>query len=80
MDSPSDNKVDTKDLRSVTLLVTPQQANLLYLGREGMSLMLRNDTWRVATRTTGGRRRCPRPRSRIPRAGISAEKSARVPS
>ena len=33
MDAPSDNKVDTKDLRSVTLLVTPQQANLLDLGQ-----------------------------------------------
>ncbi len=44
MDSPSDNKVDTKDLRSVTLLVTPQQANLLDLGQnKGMlHLALRN--------------------------------------
>ena len=33
MDAPSDNKVDTKDLRSVTLLVTPQQANQLDLGQ-----------------------------------------------
>ena len=33
MDAPSDNKVDTKDLRSVTLLVTPQQANRLDLGQ-----------------------------------------------
>ena len=33
MDAPSDNKVDTKDLRSVTLLVNPQQANLLDLGQ-----------------------------------------------
>jgi pilus assembly protein CpaB len=44
MDAPSDNKVDTKDLRSVTLLVTPQQANLLDLGQnKGMlHLALRN--------------------------------------
>ena len=44
MDAPSDNKVDTKDLRSVTLLVTPQQANRLDLGQnKGMlHLALRN--------------------------------------
>ena len=44
MDAPSNNKVDTKDLRSVTLLVTPQQANLLDLGQnKGMlHLALRN--------------------------------------
>ncbi len=44
MDAPSDNKVDTKDLRSVTLLVTPQQANQLDLGQNhGMlHLALRN--------------------------------------
>ena len=44
MDAPSDNKVDTKDLRSVTLLVTPQQANRLDLGQnKGMlHLVLRN--------------------------------------
>src|SRR5271157_5555900 len=44
MDAPSDNKVDTKDLRSVTLLVNPQQANLLDLGQnKGMlHLALRN--------------------------------------
>src|SRR5271157_3542167 len=33
MDAPSDNKVDTKDLRWVTLLVNPQQANRLDLGQ-----------------------------------------------
>jgi len=44
MDAPSENKVDTKDLRSVTLLVTPQQANRLDLGQnKGMlHLALRN--------------------------------------
>ncbi|MGO8901756.1 MAG: Flp pilus assembly protein CpaB [Isosphaeraceae bacterium] len=44
MDAPADNKVDTKDLRSVTLLVNPQQANLLDLGQnKGMlHLALRN--------------------------------------
>src|SRR5271166_1984042 len=44
MDAPSDNKVDTKDLRSVTLLVTPQQANRLDLGQnKGMlHLAIRN--------------------------------------
>ena len=44
MDAPSDNKVDTKDLRSVTLLVTPEQANLLDLAQnKGMlHLALRN--------------------------------------
>src|SRR5271165_4901964 len=44
IDAPSDNKVDTKDLRSVTLLVSPQQANQLDLGQnKGMlHLALRN--------------------------------------
>jgi pilus assembly protein CpaB len=43
-EAPADNKVDTKELRSVTLLVTPQQANLLDLGQnKGMlHLALRN--------------------------------------
>ncbi len=44
MDAPADNKVDTKDLRSVTLLVNPQQANLLDLGQNKglLHLALRN--------------------------------------
>ena len=44
MDAPADNKVDTKDLRSVTLLVTPQQANQLDLGQNKgvLHLALRN--------------------------------------
>lgn len=44
MDAPAENKVDANSLRSVTLLVTPQQANLLDLGQnKGMlHLALRN--------------------------------------
>jgi len=44
MDAPADNKVDTKDLRSVTLLVTPQQANHLDLAQNKgvLHLALRN--------------------------------------
>ena len=44
MDAPADNKVDTKDLRSVTLLVTPQQANQLDLGQNKglLHLAIRN--------------------------------------
>ena len=44
MDAPSNNKVDTKELRSVTLLVNPQQANLLDLGQNKgiLHLALRN--------------------------------------
>jgi pilus assembly protein CpaB len=44
MEAPADNKVDSKELRSVTLLVTPRQANLLDLGQnKGMlRLALRN--------------------------------------
>jgi pilus assembly protein CpaB len=44
IDAPADNKVDTKELRSVTLLVTPHQANLLDLGqnRGTLHLALRN--------------------------------------
>jgi pilus assembly protein CpaB len=53
MDAPADNKVDTKELRSVTLLVTPQQANLLDLGQnKGMlHLSLRNREDTLAART-----------------------------
>jgi pilus assembly protein CpaB len=44
MDAPTDNKMDTRDLRTVTLLVTPQQANLLDLGQNKgvLHLALRN--------------------------------------
>jgi len=43
-DAPADNKVDVKELRSVTLLVTPHQANLLELGQNKgtLHLSLRN--------------------------------------
>jgi pilus assembly protein CpaB len=53
MDAPADNKVDTKELRSVTLLVTPQQANLLDLGQnKGMlHLSLRNREDQQSART-----------------------------
>jgi pilus assembly protein CpaB len=40
MDAPTDNKVDAKELRTVTLLVTPQQANLLDLGQNKGTLHL----------------------------------------
>jgi pilus assembly protein CpaB len=44
MEAPAENKVDSKDLRSVTLLVTPHQANLLDLGQNKgtLHLALRN--------------------------------------
>lgn len=44
IDAPADNKVDIKELRSVTLLVTPHQANLLDLGQNKgtLHLSLRN--------------------------------------
>mgnify|MGYP001085510579 CR=1 FL=1 len=40
VDAPADNKVDSKELRSVTLLVTPHQANLLDLGQNKGTLRL----------------------------------------
>jgi pilus assembly protein CpaB len=40
IDAPAENKVSDKDLRSVTLLVTPQQANLLTLGQNKGQLYL----------------------------------------
>jgi pilus assembly protein CpaB len=40
VDAPADNKVDVKELRSVTLLVTPRQANLLDLGQNKGTLRL----------------------------------------
>jgi pilus assembly protein CpaB len=44
MEAPAENKVDAKELRSVTLLVMPQQANLLDLGQNQgkLHLSLRN--------------------------------------
>ncbi len=44
IDAPADNKVDAKELRSVTLLVTPHQANLVDLGQNKgtLHLSLRN--------------------------------------
>jgi pilus assembly protein CpaB len=44
IEAPAENKMDAKELRSVTLLVTPQQANLLDLGqsRGTLHLALRN--------------------------------------
>jgi pilus assembly protein CpaB len=44
VDAPADNKVDPKELRSVTLLVTPDHANKLDLGqnRGTLHLSLRN--------------------------------------
>jgi pilus assembly protein CpaB len=43
-DAPADNKVDPKELRSVTLVVTPEQAKLLDLGQNKgtLHLALRN--------------------------------------
>jgi pilus assembly protein CpaB len=40
IDAPAENKVSDKDLRSVTLLVTPQQANYLTLGQQKGQLYL----------------------------------------
>jgi pilus assembly protein CpaB len=40
VDAPADNKVDPKDLRSVTLLVSPQQAAKLDLGQNKGTLHL----------------------------------------
>jgi pilus assembly protein CpaB len=44
VDAPADNKVDPKELRSVTVLVTPDQANKLDLGQNKgtLHLSLRN--------------------------------------
>lgn len=44
LEAPAENKVDTKNLTSVTLLVTPEEANLLDLGQNmgALTLALRN--------------------------------------
>lgn len=44
IEAPQDNKIDTKDMRSVTLLVTPADANKLELGQNKgtLHLTLRN--------------------------------------
>jgi pilus assembly protein CpaB len=51
--APAENKVDTNQLRSVTLLVTPQQANMLDLGQNKgtLHLALRNMDDRADSRT-----------------------------
>jgi pilus assembly protein CpaB len=53
IDAPAENRVSDKDLRSVTLLVTPQQANLLTLGQNKgqLYLALRNIRDSEAART-----------------------------
>ena len=40
MNAPAENKIDAKEMRSVTLLVTPNQANLLELGQSKGTLHL----------------------------------------
>jgi pilus assembly protein CpaB len=53
IDAPAENKIGDKDLRSVTLLVTPQQANLLTLAQQKghLYLALRNLQDNEAART-----------------------------
>jgi pilus assembly protein CpaB len=50
IDAPAENKVDVKDMRSVTLLVSPDEANVLELGQStgNLHLALRNRDDRVA--------------------------------
>jgi pilus assembly protein CpaB len=56
VDAPAENKVDVKDLRSVTLLVTPEEATRLDLGQSKgiLHLALRHpeDTQHVSARRT----------------------------
>jgi hypothetical protein len=53
IDAPAENKMSDKDLRSVTLLVNPQQANLLTLAQQKghLYLALRNLKDNEAART-----------------------------
>lgn len=53
IEAPAENKMDTKELRSVTLLVTPQHANLLDLGQSKgtLHLALRNIEDKDSART-----------------------------
>jgi pilus assembly protein CpaB len=50
IDAPAENKVDAKEMRSVTLLVSPDDANVLELGQSkgNLHLALRNRDDRVA--------------------------------
>ena len=83
MDAPSENKVDTKDLRSVTLLVTPQQANRLDLGQnKGMlHLALRNleDNKAAQTKPATLIEPCGRPAWRRPARRRSLPKAPEPP-
>jgi pilus assembly protein CpaB len=45
IEAPAENKVDVKDMRSVTLLVTPHQANMLELGQNKGILHLAMRNW-----------------------------------
>jgi pilus assembly protein CpaB len=53
IDAPAENKVDVKEMRSVTLLVSPDEANVLELGQSkgNLYLTLRNRDDRVAGKT-----------------------------
>jgi pilus assembly protein CpaB len=53
IDAPAENKVDVKEMRSVTLLVSPDAANVLELGQSkgSLHLALRNRDDRVAGKT-----------------------------
>jgi pilus assembly protein CpaB len=72
VDAPSDNKVDAKELRSVTLLVTPDEAAKLDLGgnKGTLHLTLRNpeDTAHAPTR-----------RATLVEIGLQEEKPKEVP-
>src|SRR5262249_16299494 len=53
IDAPAENKVDVKEMRSVTLLVSPDEANILELGQSkgNLYLTLRNRDDRGAGKT-----------------------------
>lgn len=53
IDAPAENKVDIKEMRSVTLLVSPDEANVLELGQSkgNLHLALRNWDDRVTDRS-----------------------------
>jgi pilus assembly protein CpaB len=73
VEAPAENKVDPKELRSVTLLVTPEQAGRLALGQS-------NGTLHLALRNPEDQKDFQGHRTTLEELGFPAEKIAQEPA
>jgi pilus assembly protein CpaB len=73
VEAPAENKVDPKELRSVTLLVTPEQAGRLALGQS-------NGTLHLALRNPEDQKDFQGHRTTLEELGFPAEKTAQEPA